>query len=107
LCNALGKANSAAIAAVTDPALGGPHPAASYCEGLTESGYTDWYLPALPELNVLYTNRAEIGGFDTTSTYYWSASELNTSYAWILRLGDGNQTNGGKNSAKVVRCVRR
>ena len=32
------------------------HPAAQFCEGLTIGGFSDWYLPALNELEVLYFN---------------------------------------------------
>lgn len=30
------------------------HPAAQFCEGLTIGGYSDWYMPAINELEVLY-----------------------------------------------------
>lgn len=32
------------------------HPAAQYCEGRSIGGYTDWYLPALYELDIAYEN---------------------------------------------------
>lgn len=32
------------------------HPAAQFCEGLSISGYSDWYLPAKNELEVCYYN---------------------------------------------------
>lgn len=32
------------------------HPAAQFCEGLSIGGYTDWYMPALNELEVCYYN---------------------------------------------------
>lgn len=32
------------------------HPAAQFCEGLTIGGYSDWYMPAKNELEVLYYN---------------------------------------------------
>jgi hypothetical protein len=44
-----GPTNSASLAA-----LGSAYQAATFCEGLTINGYSDWYLPALNELEVLY-----------------------------------------------------
>lgn len=32
------------------------HPAGQFCEGLSIGGYTDWYLPAWYELEILYYN---------------------------------------------------
>jgi hypothetical protein len=32
------------------------HPAAQFCEGLTIGGFTDWYMPAVNELEVCYYN---------------------------------------------------
>lgn len=46
------------------------HPAAQFCRTLTIGGYTDWYLPARYELDVLYWN------FKPTNTL----NALNTSY---------------------------
>jgi hypothetical protein len=44
-----GPTNSASLAA-----LGTAYQAAVFCEGLTIGGYSDWYLPAINELEVLY-----------------------------------------------------
>lgn len=44
-----GPTNSAYLAA-----RGGAYPAAQFCENLNTGGYTDWYLPAKNELEVLY-----------------------------------------------------
>jgi hypothetical protein len=46
-----GPTNSASLAA-----LGASYQAAVFCEGLTIGGYSDWYLPAKNELEVLYYN---------------------------------------------------
>jgi len=32
------------------------HPAANFCDGLTINGYSDWYLPARYELDIIYYN---------------------------------------------------
>jgi hypothetical protein len=47
-----GAANTAAIvtAGIAD------HPAAQFCVGLSIGGFTDWYLPAVAELNIAYFN---------------------------------------------------
>lgn len=44
------------------------HPAAQYCEGLTIGGYSDWYLPALYELDIAYENLKP--NTDSNSTSY-------------------------------------
>jgi len=46
-----GPTNSATLAA-----LGAAYAAATFCEGLNSGGYTDWYMPSLNELEVLYYN---------------------------------------------------
>ena len=32
------------------------HPAAQYCEGLTIGGYSDWYMPAVYEIDIAFQN---------------------------------------------------
>jgi hypothetical protein len=44
-----GPANSAAMNDAS-------HPAAQFCEGLTIGGFSDWYMPAMNELEVCYYN---------------------------------------------------
>ena len=103
--NTTGRANTTALAALADGAS--PHAAAQTCENLNEDGHTDWYLPSLSELNVLYQNNGYIGYFNTTGTYYWSSTEYNISTAWIERFSDGSQNTNFKYTTYLVRCVRR
>ncbi len=67
-------------------------------------------MPTKGELNVLYNNRAAIGGFDVTGSYpagwYWSSSQYNTNYAWDQRFSDGDQNYYHKNLDSSLRCVR-
>lgn len=100
-----GKANSAGLFALAD--AGAPYAAASACENLNENGHTDWYLPALNELNMLYVGKGAIKNFDTGGNVYWSATEGSNGSAWTERFSDGNQLNVTKLNAFILRCVRR
>ena len=100
--NSDGAANQAWI--VANETLS-QYPAFELCENLNRHGHSDWYLPARNELNVLYTNRAAIGGF--TTEWYWSSTEVSSLHAWPQRFSDGTQFNGNKTLNFDVRCVRR
>lgn len=95
-----GKANTDTLVALSD--IGAPYKAANACRGLG----SEWYLPAYEELNVLYTNRAAIGGFNDGR--YWSSWERNHYNARHQRFTDGGHNMYlGKNENYSVRCVRR
>jgi hypothetical protein len=87
----------------------------SYAAGLarayTGGGYTDWFLPSIDELNLMYSNIGQgsslgnIGNF--ADTYYWSSTESDYRSAWEQHFSSGNQYNDGlKNNANAVRAVR-
>ena len=59
-----GAANQAAIVTAGIAA----HPAAEFCENLSIGGYTDWYLPAELELEIVYFNLKPTT--DTNDTLY-------------------------------------
>jgi prepilin-type N-terminal cleavage/methylation domain-containing protein len=81
--------------------------AASVCDAYSNSGYSDWYLPAINELNNLYDNRVAIGGFNTDGTY-WSSTEGTNFYAWGMYFNSENENGYSKNFDIIrVRCVRR
>jgi hypothetical protein len=85
--------------------------AMNYAANLNARGHRDWKLPSKAELNVLFKNRAAIGGFDTSGSfpagYYWSSSKISGSNAWYQRFSDGFQNANNKNGELCVRCVRR
>ena len=84
------------------------HPAAQFCEGRTIGGYTDWYMPARDELEVLYyflkpnttANNTSSGANayavspEPVSTNYTSGSPAQTN-ATIFRTGGAQAFNGG------------
>ena len=63
-----------------------------------------WRLPTKDELNMLYKNKEEIGGFAYNS--YWSSTELNNFVAWAQYFGSGLQGGANKNGNYYVRAVR-
>lgn len=65
----------------------------SMCENSTIGGYTDWRLPTIDELMVLYNNREMIGGFftDKSSLHhdYWSSYREGNDYYGISFASGG------------------
>ena len=84
--------------------------AKEYAARLDAHGHKDWHVPTKAELNVLFNNRAAIGGFDISGSlpagWYWSASPDTRWYAWGQRFSDGCQGNLSKGYHSAVRCVR-
>jgi hypothetical protein len=94
-----GPTNSASLAA-----LGASYQAAVFAEGLTIGGYSDWYLPAKNELEVLYyflkptndANNTSSGSNanavspEPISTNYTSGSPAQTSAGIGFRTGETN-----------------
>jgi len=84
--------------------------ATEYAAKLDAHGHQDWRLPTKAEMNVLFNNRAAIGGFDISGSnpagWYWSALPSNEWVAWGQRFSDGYQGGYGKDYPSAVRCVR-
>ena len=63
-----------------------------------------WRLPTKDELNMLYKNKEEIGGFANGN--YWSSTEFDNVSAWVRFFSNGVQGGNGKNGSNYVRAVR-
>ena len=96
--------------------------AAKLCLDSTNNSQTDWYLPAIDELSLLWQNRFNVNrtlsgassagtipGTPTQIDYinYWSSTELDLGYAWIFTFYDGTAGNDNKNSTYYVRAIRK
>ena len=88
--------------------------AANYVNRLSDGGFSDWYLPSIDELNLLWfsrltTNKAlRAGSFTLLSTRanYWSSTEFNISNAYFFNFYNGVAYNYTKNNPNSVRAVR-
>jgi hypothetical protein len=86
--------------------------AAQICNNLSFATYSDWYLPSIYELNLMYMNigpgaaspNINIGNF--ASNYYWSSTEEDNNQAWYQLFILGGQFTGSKNISYSVRAIR-
>jgi hypothetical protein len=89
------------------------HPAGNWTATRTINGFSDWYMPAIDELNVLYVNDG--GSTNTTlpadegfdGVDYWSSTEGSSISACRYSFGSGVQGISSKLFSRSVRAVRR
>jgi hypothetical protein len=67
--------------------------------------YSDWYLPALYQLNMLY-NQAYVVGLFTNGNAYWSSTEVSATNAYRHTFITSTQASTAKTAASVIRCIR-
>jgi hypothetical protein len=87
--------------------------AQEYAQGLNlqkAHGQDDWRVPTKNELDILFNNRAAIGGFGVSGSdpagWYWSSSQYVKWNAWGQRFSDGYQGYYDASELSSVRCVR-
>ena len=131
-----GKANTDLLVSLGTTTSPAPYMAAQYCHclgkpatgycasdptsGANGWGYSDWYLPAQDELNVLYVNLADAGptavtpgneyGFNTapfSAGWYWASSEGGTANGRVQSFDNAGQLSASKKGIYNVRCVRK
>ena len=77
---------------------------ADYAVAVGNVTYGDWYLPSKQELNLLYQQKALVGGFSNSD--YWSSSEINANEAWSQYFYDGFQSGYTKDGVLFIRPIR-
>lgn len=88
--------------------------AAKLCLDLVSGGQSDWYLPSIQELNMLWNNYYTVtralsqisGATQLSNSVYWSSSESSTNYAWTFYFDSGGTSSGNKGNTNYVRAVR-
>jgi len=86
--------------------------AAQICSEMSINGFTDWFLPSLDELGLMYhdLHKKNLGGFDNVG--YWSSSQQswntynNKNNALVQYFASGHRTGIEKTSMFRVRAVR-
>ena len=67
---------------------------------------SDWFLPSLGELKLMYNNLLEAGVGDFEGNFYWSSTENYSYYAWIQTFITGDQSYYNKSGTIAVRPAR-
>ncbi|MCF8428080.1 MAG: DUF1566 domain-containing protein [Bacteroidia bacterium] len=89
--------------------------AAAICLNLVNGGQSDWYLPSIDELNLLWQNRFDVnkslgslsGANALSLARYWSSNENNLSTAWYFYFNGGLSYNySTKSNMYCVRAIR-
>ena len=88
--------------------------AAKLCLDLVSGGQSDWYLPSIQELNMLWNNYYTVarvlsqisGAAQLSNSFYWSSSEDSSYDAWYFSFDSGYPSNSNKDYTAYVRAVR-
>ena len=81
--------------------------ALTYCEGLVESGYSDWYLPNLEEILKLSSGRATIPDA-RTDNYLWTTTPGSggVNHIKVVRIGNNAGMWEWTGGLSYARCIR-
>ncbi len=106
-----GQLNTSLMAAQSGATSG----AWKFCEDYVYGGFSDWYLPSIDQLNLLFNNRFLVnkalatipGASQLTEADYWSSSQLSAFFnAWTFYFTTGTAFVQDKGLNKTVRAIR-
>jgi len=88
--------------------------ASALCLNSTNGGQSDWYLPSIQELNMLWNNYYTVarsltqisGATQLQPAYYWSSAEGVDGFAWYFGFSYGYAFSTSKGFTYYVRAVR-
>jgi hypothetical protein len=81
--------------------------AAKLCRDYRGGGKSDWFLPSKDQLNLMYSQKALVGGF--ADEIYWSSTEYEIGSAWVQYFLDGlqhldNTSDGATVGTRAIRA---
>ena len=89
--------------------IGHTNSAAALCLNSTNGGQSDWYLPAIEELQILWNNYSyvrrtlsQIVGATQLESNYWSSTERSTMEARYLIFNPATQLQGYSSSKTTI-----
>lgn len=89
--------------------------AAKSCKNLVKANYSDWYLPSIDELSMMFSHRfdinrrlSQVNGSQLISlSNYWSSTERDKTDALSVNYLSGTITQDAKSNIKKVRAIRK
>ncbi len=81
--------------------------AAKLCDDLVYGTYSDWYLPSMDELRIMYNNIKVSDLEKFSSAYYWSSNQKDANTAYRYGFLGGNDGEADKSTMQYVRAIRK
>jgi TonB-dependent SusC/RagA subfamily outer membrane receptor len=105
---AAGRAIGTGYKNTADIVIGCPEEgiAARLCYNLEMNGYSDWFLPSIDELLLMYTNLHLKSSGSFKDCFYWSSTQDKYG-AWVVSFYYGSKSNQGRDKNEVrTRAIR-
>lgn len=92
--------------------------AALLCRNYVGGGHSDWYLPSIDEMSLIFNSRFEINRIVNSDAlpetkelksfnYYWTSTEAFPNTAWVKYFAVGTNNTIGKGAGYSVRAIRK